>query len=76
MGIGASLFLIAIGAILKYALPGSVSGVHLGVIGVILMLVGALGLVVTLLIWGPWSRPPVDRDVEVVERRRGYGPPA
>jgi hypothetical protein len=45
------------------------------VIGVILMVVGALGLVVALLIWGPWSRPPVDRDVEVVERRRGYGPP-
>ncbi len=72
MGIGASLFMIAIGAILKYALPGSIGGVHLGTIGVILMIVGALGLVVTLLIWGPLARRPVEVEDEYVEPRRVY----
>jgi hypothetical protein len=45
--IGASLALIAIGAILKWAVTDSVNGVNLGVIGVILMVVGAIGLIVT-----------------------------
>jgi len=73
VGIGASIVLIAIGAILKYALPSSVLGINLAVIGVILMVVGVVGLAVTLLMWGPWHRPPLaDRD-EVVEERRIYG---
>jgi hypothetical protein len=50
MRIGASLFLIAVGAILKFAVTTHVSGVNLSVVGVILMLVGVLGLVLTA-IW-------------------------
>jgi hypothetical protein len=50
MRIGASLVLIAIGAILKWAVTQSVNGVNLGTVGVILMIVGALGLIITL-IW-------------------------
>ncbi|HTK61230.1 MAG TPA: DUF6458 family protein [Pseudonocardia sp.] len=60
MGIGASIAMIAIGAIIKYALPGSVLGIHLGVIGVILMIVGVLGLAVTVLVFMPRSRRPVE----------------
>jgi len=45
MTIGASLFLIAVGAILKWAVSAHVNGVNLGVIGVILMVVGIAGLV-------------------------------
>jgi hypothetical protein len=48
MGLGTSLFLIAIGAILKYAVTASVVGVNLHVVGVILMVVGAVGLVISL----------------------------
>lgn len=48
MGIGVSLFLIAAGAILKWAVTGHVNGVNLSTVGVILMVVGALGLVITI----------------------------
>ena len=53
MGIGVSIFLIALGAILTFAVHTSVSGVSIATIGVILMVAGALGLIVTLLVWGP-----------------------
>lgn len=49
MGIGTSLFLIAVGAILKYAVTASVSGIELATVGTILMVVGILGLVIALL---------------------------
>lgn len=49
MGIGTSIFLIATGAILKYAVTTDVSGVELSTVGVILMIVGILGLVISLI---------------------------
>lgn len=52
MGIGVSIFLIALGAILTFALEAKVSGIDLDTVGIILMIVGALGLVLTMLIWG------------------------
>ena len=52
MGIGASVFLIAIGAILTFAVHASVSGLDLSTIGVILMVVGGIGLAATLLVFG------------------------
>ena len=48
MTISASLFLIALGAILKFAVTASVAGINLHVVGVILMIVGALGLALGL----------------------------
>jgi hypothetical protein len=48
MTIGSSLFLIAVGAILKFAVTAHVAGVDLQVVGVILMIVGAVGLVLGL----------------------------
>jgi len=53
MGIGVSIFLIAVGAILTFAVHASMNGVSIQTVGVILMLVGAIGLLVTMLIWGP-----------------------
>ena len=44
MGIGVSVFFIAVGAILTYALQNSVKGIDISTVGVILMLVGGLGL--------------------------------
>ncbi len=49
MGIGVSVFLLAVGAILAFAIDVSVQGVNLDTIGVILMIVGAIGLLVSLL---------------------------
>ncbi len=52
MGIGVSVFLLAIGAILAFAVDLSVSGLDLATVGVILMIVGAIGLVTSMLIFG------------------------
>ena len=68
MGIGVSIFLIALGAILTFATDVSVSGLDLDVVGIVLMLVGALGLILTMLVWGPRRRRVVP--AEVVEERR------
>lgn len=49
MTIGVSLFLIAVGAVLKFAVTATVSGIELSTVGVILMVVGAIGLVLGLM---------------------------
>ena len=48
MGLGTSIFLIAVGAVLKYAVTASVAGVRLHTVGLILMVVGGIGLLVSL----------------------------
>ena len=50
MGIGVSIFLIALGAILAFAVDVSTEGIDLNTIGVILMVIGVVGLAVTMLI--------------------------
>lgn len=55
MGIGVSLILIAIGAILAWAVNYSVSGVDINVVGGILMVVGVIGLLMSLLFWSAWA---------------------
>ena len=54
MGVGVSLFLIAAGAVLTWAVTASVSGVSVHVVGVILLIVGIVGLVLSLLVWNDW----------------------
>jgi hypothetical protein len=57
MGIGTSIFLIALGAILRFAVTATVSGVSVQTIGLILMIVGIVGLVLSLIFWsalGSW----------------------
>ena len=48
MGIGTSIFLIAVGAILKFAVNADVSGLEISTIGLILMIVGIVGLLISL----------------------------
>ena len=55
MGIGVSLLLIAIGAILTWAVSADVSGVDLNTVGVILMVVGAAGGLISLIFWSSWG---------------------
>ena len=72
MGIGTSIVLIAVGAILKWGVTAHVSGISIATIGTILLVVGILGLVISLLFTaGVFGR----RDRTVV-RDRYYDPPA
>lgn len=75
MGIGVSVFLIALGAILAFATDVSLGGLDLTVVGYILIGAGVLGLAMTLLVFAPRRRrvldPAVDPAVDqrtVVER--------
>jgi hypothetical protein len=69
MGIGVSIFLIALGAILTFATNYRVSGLDLDVVGIILMIAGAIGLVVFLVVWAPRRRRSTGT---VVDERRVY----
>ena len=71
MGIGTSIFLLALGAIFAFALEFDVSGIAINTVGVILMIAGAIGLLISLF-WMSQNRAttaPVARD-RVVERDR------
>ena len=56
MGIGVSLILIAVGAILTWAVETTVSGVDIHAVGVILMVVGGAGLAISLAFWSSWGQ--------------------
>ena len=74
MGIGFSLFLFVVGAILTFAVDVNTSGFSLHTVGIILMVGGLLGLLVSALVWSsfsPWSRRrTVAGGDRVVEERR------
>jgi hypothetical protein len=56
MGIGISIFLIAVGAILYFAVSATVSGLSIATVGVVLMVVGALGLLTSFVVLSSASR--------------------
>ena len=58
MTIGAALFCIAAGAILRFAVTAELAGVDLQVVGTILMVVGVLGLVLGLVLVRRGDAPP------------------
>ena len=70
MTFGASLFLMAVGAILRYAVKDSIEGLDLQTAGLILMLVGAVGFLIALYLTFVRRDPVADRYVEerVVDR--------
>ena len=55
MGVGVSLILIAAGAILTWAVNATVNGVDINTIGVILLVVGIIGLLLSLVFWSSWG---------------------
>jgi hypothetical protein len=55
LGIGVSLILIAAGAILTWAVNATVSGLNIHTVGVILLVVGIIGLVLSLIFWSSWG---------------------
>jgi hypothetical protein len=56
VGIGTSLFLIAVGAILYFAVNASISGLSIATVGLILMIVGVIGLLISLFLLSSWRR--------------------
>jgi hypothetical protein len=76
VGIGTSIFLIAVGAILAFAVNVRTSGIDLQTVGVILMLVGVIGVILSALFWNSWGglggyrRTTVYDDAAPVRRRR------
>ena len=79
MGIGTSIFLIAVGAILRFAVTATVSGISISTVGTILLIVGIVGLLISLLydtLWADRTRSvdrtnttATPRDREVVRDR-------
>jgi len=74
VSLGVSIFLLVVGAILAFAVNVSASGFSINTVGVILMVAGALGLVLSLLFWSSFSPYRRSRTVAgpdtVVEERR------
>jgi hypothetical protein len=73
--IGTSLLLIAVGAILKYAVTADVSGFDIQTAGVILMLIGILGLILSLLYTFVWSDAAQRRRATSAQPPQGYDEP-
>ena len=90
MGISVSILLIAVGAILTWAVTAEAEGIDVNTVGVILLIVGILGLVLSLIFWSSWGglrrrtayvergavAPPAARRTTVVEEEDvAPGPP-
>ena len=69
MGIGGGLFLVAVGAVLTWGVNATISGLNIHTIGVMLMIVGAVGFLLDLLFFMPRRRR-----TSVVSTSNGYGP--
>jgi len=67
MGIGTSIFLIAVGAIMRYAVTASTSGFSIHTAGLILMILGVVGLVISLIWMASLSRRDPYRRVDRVD---------
>jgi hypothetical protein len=57
MGLGVSLILIAVGAILIWAIDVTASGVNVQAIGVVLLIVGLVGALLSMIFWSSWAGP-------------------
>ena len=74
MGLGVGIFLVAVGAILAFAVHATSSAVNIHTVGWILMIVGIAGIVLSLIFWSSWAGPGyfTSRRRTVVDE----GPPA
>jgi hypothetical protein len=76
MSIGASIFLLVVGAILTFAVDVTAEGFNINTVGIILMVAGVIGLLLSLLFWSnlsPYRRRRIDPGLpeeRVVEERR------
>jgi hypothetical protein len=75
MGVGVSIFLIAVGAILTWAVTIQTEGIDINMVGVILMVVGIIGLLLSLIFWSSWGGIGSFRRDTVVRDDRYDRPP-
>ena len=57
MGLGVGLILAAVGAVLAFAVDTTVSGVNIHTVGWILLIVGIVGILLSLVFWSSWAGP-------------------
>ena len=72
MGLGVGILLAAVGAVLAFAVDATVSGVNIHAVGWILLIVGIVGILLSMIFWSSWAGPGY------FTRRRTYvdeGPP-
>jgi hypothetical protein len=69
MGIGSSILLIAVGAIMRFAISIQTTGFNIHTVGVILLIVGIVGLVLSLVFWSSWGGFSGRRSTTRVSRR-------
>ena len=74
MGISVSILLIAVGAILTWAVTAEAEGIDINTVGVILLIVGLLGLVLSLIFWSSWGGFQRGAYIEGGPVRRVRGP--
>ena len=70
MGIGTSIFLIAVGAILAFAVNVQTTGIDLHMIGIILLVVGIIGALMSAVFWSSWGGFRRGPSTKTVARRR------
>ena len=70
MGIGVSLLLIAAGAVMAFAVHVSGNGFDVHTVGIILLVVGAIGALLSLIFWSSWGGVGGTRRETVIEERR------
>ncbi len=70
MSIGVSIFLLAVGAILTWAVEVDAEGFNINTVGIILMVAGGLGLLLSLLFWSSFSPYGRGREERTVVRDR------
>ena len=77
MGFGVGLILTAVGAILAWAVTATTSGVNVHTVGYILLVVGIVGMLISLVFWSSWAGPGylsrrtyIDEGPPVRRRRR------
>lgn len=74
MGLGVGILLAAVGAVLAFAVNASPSGVNIHTVGWILLIVGIVGVILSMIFWSSWAGPGYFTQT----RRRTYvdeGPP-
>jgi hypothetical protein len=69
MTIGSSILLIAVGAILKYAITAHVSGINIQTAGTVLLILGIVGLILAVIYTFYWSRAQRPNEVRVRDER-------
>ena len=75
MGLGVSLFLVAAGAIIVWGVTGDIAGLDKNAIGVILMVIGIIGFVMSIIFWSTWGGFGGRRRASYVEEGPPAGPP-